>query len=204
MVSKLRLCRATQSARASASATVVIASTSTASYSPKIKVEVIGSKPSASPKGLGRSPTIVFPGAVKTFTPSVFDATGAVTRVASFSPVLPSIGTPFRCQRVTVQGEIGRSATTNLLDERIDRYQSIAPTGLLGTCGVPAEVSKTLPSELSSRKDGMRCPIRKRGDKQVPTALSQRRWCADDGDRMKVRVRAFLAPAENHNRKQEM
>ena len=37
---RLRLCRATQSARASASATVPIASTSTASYSPKIKVDV--------------------------------------------------------------------------------------------------------------------------------------------------------------------
>src|SRR5450755_1412067 len=73
MVSRLRLCRATQSARASASATVVIASTSTASASPKIKVDVIGSKPSASPKGFGRSPTIGFPGAVKTLTPRVFD-----------------------------------------------------------------------------------------------------------------------------------
>src|SRR5579862_3919294 len=72
MVSRLRLCSAIQSARASASATVVIASTSTASYLPKIKVDVIGSKPSASPKGFGRSPTITFPGAVKTFTPSVF------------------------------------------------------------------------------------------------------------------------------------
>src|SRR5271155_1528190 len=91
MVSKLRLCSAIQSARASASATVVIASTSTASYSPKIKVDVIGSKPSASPKGFGRSPTIAFPGAVKTFTLSVFDATGAVTRVLSFGP----FGTPF-------------------------------------------------------------------------------------------------------------
>src|ERR1700691_4533821 len=98
MVSKLRLCRATQSARASASATVPIASTSTASYSPKIKVDVIGSKPNASPKGFGRSPTIVFPGAVKTFTPSVFEATGAVTRVASFSPVLASIWYSFRTQ----------------------------------------------------------------------------------------------------------
>src|ERR1700733_15296404 len=98
MVSKLRLCRATQSARASASATVPIASTSTASYSPKIKVDVIGSKPSASPKGFVRSPTIVFPGAVKTFTLSVFDATGAVTCVASFSPFVPSIWYSFRCQ----------------------------------------------------------------------------------------------------------
>src|SRR5579862_4102376 len=83
MVSRLRLCRATQFARASASATVPIASTSTASYSPKIKVDVIGSKPSASPKGFGRSPTIVFPGAVKTLTPSVFDAVGTVMFVVS-------------------------------------------------------------------------------------------------------------------------
>jgi hypothetical protein len=52
----------------------------------KIKVDVIGSKPNASPKGFGRSPTIAFPGAVKTFTLTVFDATGAVTRVVSFTP----------------------------------------------------------------------------------------------------------------------
>src|SRR5271154_6828489 len=102
MVSRLRLCRATQSARASASATVPIASTSTASYSPKIKVDVIGSKPNASPKGFGRSPTIVFPGAVKTFTLSVFDsgvfdATGTVTRVLSFGPFVPPILYSFRC-----------------------------------------------------------------------------------------------------------
>src|SRR5271155_879238 len=103
LFSRLRLCRATQSARASASATVHIASTSTASYSPKIKVDVIGSKPNASPKGFGRSPTIVFPGAVKTFTLSVFDAgvfdaTGAVGRVVSFSPSVRSIWYSFRCQ----------------------------------------------------------------------------------------------------------
>src|ERR1700683_1837662 len=85
MVSKLRLCRAIQSARASASATVVIASTSTASYSPKIKVDVIGSKPSASPKGFGRSPTITFPGAVKTLTPRVLDVMGAVMCVVSLT-----------------------------------------------------------------------------------------------------------------------
>src|SRR6202451_4145408 len=78
MVCKLRLCKATQSASASASATVNIASTSTASCSPKINVDVIGSKPSASPNGLGRSPTIAFPGAVKTLTLSVFDATVSV------------------------------------------------------------------------------------------------------------------------------
>src|SRR5271154_397603 len=126
MVSKLRLCRATQSARDSASATVVIASTSTASCSPKIKVDVIGSKPSGSPKGFGRSPTIAFPGAVKTFTLSVFDATGAVTRVVSFSPFVPSIWYSLSTsERVTVQGKISRSATTNVLDERIEGYQSI-------------------------------------------------------------------------------
>ena len=98
MVSRLRLCRATQSARASASATVPIASTSTASYSPKIKVDVIGSKPSGSPKGFGRSPTIAFPGAVKTFTLSVFGATGAVTRVVSFGPFVRVHLYSFRCQ----------------------------------------------------------------------------------------------------------
>src|SRR5271169_558183 len=103
MVSKLQLCRATQSARASASATVIIASTSTASCSPKIKVDVIGSKPSASPKGLGRSPTIAFPGAVKTFTLSV----------VSFSPFVPSIWYSFRCQRERLfKAKSGRSATT--------------------------------------------------------------------------------------------
>jgi hypothetical protein len=31
--------------------------------SPKIRVDVMGSKPNASPKGLGRSPTIAFPSA---------------------------------------------------------------------------------------------------------------------------------------------
>src|SRR5580698_8493737 len=96
MVSRLRLCRATQSARASASATVVIASTSTASYSPKIKVDVIGSKPSGSPKGFGRSPTMTFPGAVKTFTLRAFDATGAVTPVVSFSAFVLPIRYSFR------------------------------------------------------------------------------------------------------------
>src|SRR6202042_3939924 len=96
MVSKLRLCRATQSARASASATVVIASTSTASYSPRIKVDVAGSKPSASPKGFGRSPTIAFPGAVKTFTLSV----------VSFNPFVPSTWYPLSIsERVNVQGK---------------------------------------------------------------------------------------------------
>jgi hypothetical protein len=48
-------------------------------------VDVIGSKPNGSPKGLGRSPTIAFPGAVKTFTPSVFDVMGAVMGAVSLS-----------------------------------------------------------------------------------------------------------------------
>src|ERR1700733_9564757 len=95
MVSRLRLCRATQSARASASATVVIASTSTASCSPNIKVEVIGSKPSASPKGFCRSPTMAFPGAVKTFTLSVFDSSSAVRPAPSFSPFVLSTSKSF-------------------------------------------------------------------------------------------------------------
>src|SRR3984957_9680175 len=109
MVSRLRLCRAIQFASASASATVPSASTSTASYSPKIKVDVIGSKPNASPKGLGRSPTIVFPGAVKTFTLSVVDATGAATRVVSFSPFVASI--------LVLLWQDGRSAAASLLDD---------------------------------------------------------------------------------------
>src|SRR5271165_4343215 len=58
----------------------------------------MGSKPSASPKGFGRSPAIVFPGAVKMFTLSALDATGALTRVASFSPFVPSIWYSFRNQ----------------------------------------------------------------------------------------------------------
>jgi hypothetical protein len=36
-------------------------------------------------------------------------------------------------ERVTVQGKIRRSATTNPLDERIDPYQSIGPTSRSGT-----------------------------------------------------------------------
>ena len=52
-----------------ASATVPIASTSTASYSPKIKVGVMGSKPSASPRALALADHSLS-GAVKTFTPT--------------------------------------------------------------------------------------------------------------------------------------
>src|SRR5580698_9071329 len=116
MVSKLRLCRATQSARASASATVIIASTNTASCSPKIRVDVIGSKPSGSPKGLGRSPTIVFPGAVKTLTLSVFDVVEAVIYVVS-----SGFCSAHRCLDSTLGNDQARSATTRLLDQRIDQ-----------------------------------------------------------------------------------
>src|SRR5277367_3008197 len=101
MVSRLRLCRATQSASASASATVPIASTSTASYSPKINVDVIGSKPSGSPRGFGRSPTITFPGAVKTLTPSLFDVMGAVMCVVSLT--VPEGGALSDLDNVTVR-----------------------------------------------------------------------------------------------------
>jgi hypothetical protein len=65
-----------------------MASTSTASFSPKIKVDVIGSKPSASPRSFGRSPTIAFPGALKTFTLSLLDA---VARALSFSSLVPAV-----------------------------------------------------------------------------------------------------------------
>src|SRR5271156_5171221 len=125
MVSKLRLCRAIQSARASASATVVIASTSTASYSPKIKVDVIGSKPNASPKGFGRSPTIAFPGAVKTFTLRVFDAPVAFTPWSLSVHLCGPFDIPFDVRASDCSREIGRSATTNLLDEGIDQRQSL-------------------------------------------------------------------------------
>jgi hypothetical protein len=45
-----------------------------------------------------RSPTIAFPGAVKMFTLSVLDATGAVTRVVSFCPFVAPIFYSPRCQ----------------------------------------------------------------------------------------------------------
>src|SRR5580698_7963674 len=127
MVSKLRLCKATQSARASASATVVIASTSTASYSPKIRVDVIGSKPSDSPNGFVRSPTMVFPGAVKTFTLSPFDATGAVSPGVSFRPFVPSIGIhPFDV-RVSVSDRVTEGSQLKALARSLWGTHEIAP-----------------------------------------------------------------------------
>ena len=77
---------------------------STASFSPKINVDVIGSKPSASPKGFGRSPAMAFPGAVKTFTLSVFDVMGAVMCAVSLSSydsprIRETTPIPIRCSR---------------------------------------------------------------------------------------------------------
>jgi hypothetical protein len=97
-------------ASASASATVIIASTSTALCSPRINVDVIGSKPSGSPKGLGRSPTIALPGAVKMLTPSEFGAAGLAHL---FSPLVSSTchsqaGTPVR-RRADSQSGAGQS-----------------------------------------------------------------------------------------------
>src|ERR1700761_1409940 len=116
MVSRLRLCRAIQSARASASATVVIASTSTASYSPKIKVDVIGSKPSGSPKGFGRSPTITFPGAGNTLTPSVLDVMAEVICVASLTVL--QVGALSHLDNVTV-GIADVAANLAVLGDRL-------------------------------------------------------------------------------------
>src|SRR5271169_4165119 len=126
MVSKLRLCRATQFARASASATVVIASTSTASCSPKIKVDVIGSKPSASPKGLWPlADHSLSRGGKNVHTKRVRrdrrgHASGLIQSICAVH-LVPL----FMSERVTVQETISRSATLNLLDERIDCHQTL-------------------------------------------------------------------------------
>src|SRR5580692_8153649 len=127
MVSKLRLCKLTQSARASASATVVIASTSTASYSPKIRVDVIGSNPSDSPNGFVRSPTMVFRGAVKTFTLSPFDVAGAVSPGVSFSPFVLSIGVhPFDV-RVSMSERVTEGSPPKALARLLRGTHEIAP-----------------------------------------------------------------------------
>src|SRR5580700_8983811 len=149
MVSKLRLCRAIQPARASASATVPIASTSTASYSPKIKVEVIGSKPSGSPKGFGRSPTMTFPGAVKTFTLSVFVATGAVTRVVSFSAFVPSIWHSFRRQA----SDCSKQNWQKWDDESVGRTYRSRPKYWLDTAARKASTEHPQPFKSESHPD---------------------------------------------------
>jgi hypothetical protein len=58
----------------------------------------------------------------------VFDATGAVTRVVSFGPFVPSIGAPFDVRASDCSKQNCRSATTNPLDERIDQDQSTGST----------------------------------------------------------------------------
>src|SRR5271155_4612072 len=94
----------------------ILASAGSASFSRKIKVDVIGSKPSASPKAHGRSPTIAFPGPVKTFTLSLPEAARMVARVASFSPFVLSLWNLLSTfKRMIVQPKIARSAMTNPL-----------------------------------------------------------------------------------------
>jgi hypothetical protein len=78
---------------------VPIASTNTASYSPKIKVDAIRSKPKASPKGFGRSPTIVFSGAVKTFVPRTWH----FFRCQGKRPLKAKIGRPEIARKVAVK-----------------------------------------------------------------------------------------------------
>src|SRR5271163_3637357 len=147
MVSRLRLCRATQSARASASATVHIASTSTASYSPKIRVDVIGSKPNASPKGFGRSPTIVFPGAVKTFTLSAFDATGVVIAWSLSVHLCRPFGTPFDVRA----SDCSRQDWQKRDDESVGRTYRSRPKYWLDTAARQASREHPQPFKSESR-----------------------------------------------------
>jgi hypothetical protein len=60
--------------------------------------------------------------------PGVVDATGAVTRVVSFGPLVPAIGIPFDVRAIDVRGKISGSATTNLLDERINQCHQTMPS----------------------------------------------------------------------------
>ena len=68
--------------------------------------------------------------AAKKFTLSVFDETGAVTRVVSLSIFVLSIWLLFLWQSewLTAEGEIGGSWTTTPSDERIDQYQGLVWT----------------------------------------------------------------------------
>src|ERR1700733_4923665 len=148
MVCRLRLCNATQSARASASATVPIASTSTASCSPKIRVDVIGSKPSASPNGFGRSPTIAFPGAVKTLTPSEFGATGGLTAVTSLSPFFSSTCCSFRSRASDCSRRDWQKRNDKSIGRTYRRYQG---TGHIPGADLFAEgptSAETIPNQL--------------------------------------------------------
>ena len=135
MVSRLRLCSAIQSARASASATVVIASTSTASFSTKIRVDVIGSKPRASPKGFGRSPTIAFPWAVKTITLS-----GRGHARALFQSICAvHLELPFDVGANDCSTKDCQKRGDESIGDRIDPYQSIGWTVRSGTASFYGE-----------------------------------------------------------------
>ena len=73
--------------------------------------------PRGSPNGFGRSPTIAFPGAVRTFTLSVLEGAGAVTLSLCSSPFVPPMLVLLSVsERVTFQGKVGRSG-----DESIGR-----------------------------------------------------------------------------------
>ena len=100
VVSKLRLCRATQSAGEPRPQPLSpLRPPAPRRTRRRSKSRWIGSKPSGSPKGFGRSPTMTFPGAVKTsHALSVFVATGGVTGLVSFSPFVPPIRDSFRRQ----------------------------------------------------------------------------------------------------------
>jgi hypothetical protein len=76
--------QATQPASVSGSGVVGRVCNGKASFSPKIRVDVIGSHAIGGPNGRGRSPTTAFSGAVKTLTLS-----GAVMPVTSSPAAKP-------------------------------------------------------------------------------------------------------------------
>ncbi len=84
-------------------------------------------------------------------------------------------------ERVTVQGKIGRSATTNPLDERIDPYQSIGWTLRSGTGiiisqrALPGGDARLLPFKGASVLDFRSANCRQQ------SVWSDRRRCADRG-----------------------
>jgi hypothetical protein len=77
-------------------------------------------------------------------------------------------------ERVTLQGKVGRSATTNPLDERIDPYESI---GWMLRSGTGTVISQRLPLNLlwGSAMKKMTAPIPFAGSERsssLKTALS--------------------------------
>ena len=140
---RLRLCSAIQSARASASATVPIASTSTASCSPKIKVDVIGSKPSGFAEGLWPLADHSLSRGGKNVHASVFDATARQLGPVFCRP----FGTPFNvgagdCSSATLAEARRRIHWTNvsihtkvLVGRRGQERASLYPNGRSSICG---------------------------------------------------------------------